>query len=61
SNKQHAKSFSIKVNFTIDQERKNALLNGLDEIGVTLSNQATIAKFEQRHQQQFPWLFQGLN
>ncbi len=43
--------------FEVDEFRKHCLLNGLDDIGLTLQAQARIREFEQRHQQRFPWLF----
>jgi 3-isopropylmalate/(R)-2-methylmalate dehydratase small subunit len=48
-----AKSFR----FEIDPSRRHSLLNGLDEIGVTLGHADEIRAFEARRQSQFPWLF----
>jgi 3-isopropylmalate/(R)-2-methylmalate dehydratase small subunit len=48
-----AKSF----HFDIDDFRKYCLLNGLDEIGLTLKHAEEIRAFEGRRQQQFPWYF----
>jgi 3-isopropylmalate/(R)-2-methylmalate dehydratase small subunit len=45
--------------FDIDPFRKKCLLEGLDEIGVTLQNDAAIAAFEKRYRQRFDWLFDG--
>ena len=42
--------------FDIDQFRKHCLLNGLDDIGLTLQKGAAIDAFEQRHSVSFPWL-----
>lgn len=36
--------------FSIDPFRKQALLKGLDEIGLTLEHEAEIARYEQTHQ-----------
>jgi len=33
------------------------LLEGLDDIGITLQREDAIAAFEQKHQQAQPWLF----
>jgi 3-isopropylmalate/(R)-2-methylmalate dehydratase small subunit len=45
------------LHFEIDQFRKNALLQGLDNIGWTLSHSEEIAAYEQRRNQEAPWLF----
>ena len=44
-------------NFEIDTFRQHCLLNGLDEIGLTLQDSDTIRRYEQQHRQQAPWLF----
>ncbi len=44
--------------FELDSYRKYCLLNGLDEIGQTLSYQQEIADFESRHLQKHGWLNQ---
>lgn len=44
--------------FDLDEYRKYCLLNGLDEIGQTLSYQKEIADFETRHLNTYPWLTQ---
>jgi 3-isopropylmalate/(R)-2-methylmalate dehydratase small subunit len=45
------------LHFEIDQFRKNALLQGLDNIGWTLSHSDEIAAYESRRKQEAPWLF----
>ena len=45
------------LRFEIDQFRKNALLQGLDSIGWTLSHNVEIAAYESRRKQEAPWLF----
>ncbi len=45
------------LHFEIDQFRKNALLNGLDNIGWTLSHSSEIAAYEAHRKQEAPWLF----
>jgi len=45
------------LHFDIDAVRKEALLNGLDNIGWTLSHKDEIAAYERRRQQEAPWLF----
>ena len=47
------------LNFEVDGFRKHCLLNGLDDIGLTLQDDAIIREFEQRHRQTQPWLFRG--
>ncbi len=47
------------IPFEIDQFRKNALLQGLDNIGWTLSHDDEITAYEQRRKQEAPWLFVG--
>ncbi|KAA5604748.1 3-isopropylmalate dehydratase small subunit [Roseospira marina] len=44
------------VRFDIDPFRKHCLLNGLDDIGLTLEKQDAIESFEDRRTQEFPWL-----
>jgi 3-isopropylmalate/(R)-2-methylmalate dehydratase small subunit len=43
--------------FEIDAFRKHCLLNGLDDIGLTLVDGDAIASFEARHRAAQPWLF----
>ena len=43
--------------FEIESFRKDALLNGMDEIGLTLSYKEKINEFEINHQKLQPWLF----
>src|SRR5258706_829623 len=45
------------LHFEIDNFRKNALLQGLDNIGWTLSHNDEIAAYEQRRKQEVPWVF----
>ncbi len=46
-----------EFSFELDEFRKYCLLQGLDEIGLTLSNTADIAAYESRAKQSTPWLF----
>lgn len=46
--------------FAVDAFRKHCLLNGLDDIGLTLQEHAAIKAFEARHKAAQPWLFAGL-
>ena len=43
--------------FDIDPFSKHCLLNGLDEIGLTLQNAEKIKAFETKHRERQPWLF----
>jgi len=43
--------------FEVDAFRKHCLLNGLDDIGLTMQQQDKIKAFELKHQQAQPWLF----
>ena len=45
------------VEFDLDGFRKHNLLNGLDDIGLTLQHVERIAEYEARHKSQFPWLW----
>lgn len=47
------------LGFEIDAFRKHCLLNGLDDIGLTLQDEAAIREFEQKHRQAHPWLFRA--
>ena len=46
-----------QIHFEIDKFRKEALLNGLDNIGWTLSHNDEIAAYEDRRKKETPWLF----
>ena len=46
-----------KFSFEVDAFRKHCLLNGLDDIGLTLQHASQIKSFEEKHRQKFPWLF----
>jgi 3-isopropylmalate/(R)-2-methylmalate dehydratase small subunit len=48
---------SMGMNFQIDPFRKYCLLNGLDEIGLTLRHADRIRAFEDRRKAQYPWYF----
>jgi 3-isopropylmalate/(R)-2-methylmalate dehydratase small subunit len=47
----------ITIHFEIDDFRKNNLLLGLDDIGLTLKHTDRIDNFEAKHKTQFPWLW----
>jgi len=43
--------------FDIDRFRKNAMIEGLDDVGWTLSHLADVVTYERRRSDQAPWLF----
>ena len=45
------------LDFEIDEFRKYCLLNGLDDIGLTLQHADDIRAYEARRKQEAPWLF----
>jgi len=45
------------LSFEIDAFRKHCLLNGLDDIGLTLQDRDAIGAFEAKHRASQPWLF----
>jgi 3-isopropylmalate/(R)-2-methylmalate dehydratase small subunit len=45
--------------FEVDPFRKHCLLNGLDDIGLTLQRGERIAAFEERQRFEQPWLHRG--
>jgi len=47
----------FKASFEIDPFRKHCMLNGLDEISITLQHEKEIHTYEERAKQQMPWLF----
>jgi len=46
--------------FEVDAFRRDCLLKGLDDIGITLESAAAISAFEAQHQARFPWLFEDI-
>jgi 3-isopropylmalate/(R)-2-methylmalate dehydratase small subunit len=51
--------FQDRFSFEIDPFRKHCLLNGLDEVGLTLARDAAISTYEQKHRAELPWLATG--
>ena len=45
------------IHFDVDSFRKHCLLNGLDDIGLTLEKVGQIHAYEEQRQQEVPWLF----
>ena len=50
-----------KITFDIEPALKEKLLNGLDDIDITLKDSAAIRAYEQRRAKQAPWLFPDIN
>jgi 3-isopropylmalate/(R)-2-methylmalate dehydratase small subunit len=48
---------SVAMSFQVDPFRRYCLLNGLDEIGLTLRHADRIRAFEDKRKAQFPWYF----
>ncbi len=49
------------IGFEVDEFRKYCLLNGLDDIGLTLQHADEIRAYEQRRRAEAPWLFEGIH
>ena len=47
----------LKISFSIDAFRRDCLLNGLDDIGLTMQKVDKIDAFETAQRQQQPWLY----
>ncbi|MBN2866932.1 MAG: 3-isopropylmalate dehydratase small subunit [Thiotrichales bacterium] len=48
-----------KIPFEVDSFRRHCLLNGLDDIGLTLQHQDDIKAYEEKTKKTAPWLFAG--
>lgn len=51
------KADGTTISFDVDEFRKHRLLNGLDDIGLTMQHVDDIKAYEQRRSQEAPWLF----
>lgn len=51
------KADGTTISFDIDEFRKHRLLNGLDDIGLTMQHVEDIKAYEQRRSAEAPWLF----
>jgi 3-isopropylmalate/(R)-2-methylmalate dehydratase small subunit len=56
-NQQIIKPNGEAIGFEVDAFRKHCLLNGLDDIGLTLQHEDEIKTFETKHKAASPWLF----
>jgi len=54
--KQSVKADNKTYHFEVDSERKRRLMNGLDDIGLTLQYEDEIRSFEAQHLNKYPWL-----
>lgn len=54
-------SDGLEYGFDIDGFRKHCLVNGLDDIGLTLQSAGKIQAYEERQRQQRPWLFGAIS
>ena len=45
-----------KINFEIDEFRKHCLINGLDDIGLTMQKRSNIDSFEKKREAEQPWI-----
>ncbi len=48
-----------RLGFDVDSFRKHCLLEGLDDIGLTLQHADEIRAYEKRRREEAPWLFEG--
>ena len=51
--------FQDRFTFEIDAFRKHCLMEGLDEVGLTLARNEAIEKYEDRQMKHKPWLARG--
>ena len=51
------KADGSKIPFNVDEFRKYCLINGLDDIGLTLQDADAIRAYEAKRKQEAPWLF----
>jgi len=49
-------SEGVEFSFEIDEFKKHCLLNGLDDIGLTMEKASSIDEFEEKYQKQMPWV-----
>jgi len=51
----------VRLPFAVDEFRKHCLLNGLDDIGLTLQQEDAIRRFEKQWRTHCPWLFGAIS
>lgn len=47
---------NTSIHFEVEPFRKHCLLNGLDDIGITLQKETAIRAYEEKRSHMFPWL-----
>ncbi|MEX2962765.1 3-isopropylmalate dehydratase small subunit [Microbulbifer sp. TYP-18] len=57
---QVVKPDGVPISFQVDSFRKHCLLNGFDDIGLTLEDADDIRAYEQQRRQRAPWLFDAV-
>ena len=55
-NQQIGRPNGEKINFEIDEFRKHCLVNGLDDIGLTMQKKSSIDRFENARATEKPWV-----
>ena len=53
---QEIKAGNKSYKFDVDAFRKNCLIEGLDDIGLTLKKDAKISEFEENYKKKVSWL-----
>ena len=51
------KNINHEVSFELDKAKKTSLLEGLDDIGLTLAKVNHISDFENKQKSRTPWLY----
>ena len=52
---------TVALRFELDDFRKHCLLEGLDEIGLTMQSADKIRAFEVGHRERQPWMFDAVH
>lgn len=60
ANQQIVKPDGSTIPFEVDEFRKHCLINGLDDIGLTLQDADAIKVYESKRRQEAPWLFDAI-
>lgn len=60
ANQQIVKPNGDTIPFDVDEFRKHCLINGLDDIGLTLQDADAIKAYESKRRQEAPWLFDAI-
>ncbi len=54
---QKIRAMNVEYDFDVDPFRKHCLMNGLDDIGLTLEKAVSIDAYETQRKSETPWLF----